>query len=101
MIIFQSRLILCVFLGSLTDDGVITKVPSVLPYLSSKSLNSRKKFILFYFVLEREGKKERPRNIDLLFHSLVDSCMCPDQGRTHNLDVWESLSNQLGYLARA
>ena len=33
---------------------------------------------------ERERKRERERNIDMLFHlvmhSLVDSCMCSDQG---------------------
>ena len=47
-------------------------------------------FVLFlfnFFLLFsdfKERKRERMRNIDLLFHllmhSLVDSCMCPDLG---------------------
>ena len=45
------------------------------------------------------------RNKDLFFqlfmHSLVDSCMCPDQGWTHNLGVSGWPSNQLSCLVRA
>ena len=51
------------------------------------------KLFLFYFIdffREREGGSKREKNINLLFHvlmhSLVDSCMCPDQGS--NLQPW-------------
>ena len=43
---------------------------------------------------ERKGKRQRERehNIDLLLHllmhSLVDSCMCPDQG--WNSQPWQT-----------
>ena len=65
-----------------------------------------KKFLLIdFFFKERKGKRERKRNIGLVFHlcmlSLVDSRMCPHQGLNHILGLSGQCSNQLSCQARA
>ena len=56
-------------------------------------------FVNFTGIFREEGES------NLLFHfrmhSLVDSCMCPDWGQTHNLGLWGGRSNQLIHPARA
>ena len=52
----------------------------------------KKYFLLLIFKERGKGRlRERQRNTDLSFHlfmhSLVDSCMCPDQDWTRNLGV--------------
>ena len=75
--------------------------------LSSQSglTNFRCFFSFFFFLTDWfERGKERQRNTDLFFHllmhSLVASCMCPDQGL--NPQLWRlGTTPQPSYLARA
>ena len=55
---------------------LIDNVPKV--YASNKGLFSLSLFLKL--ILGREGGRERERFFHLLMHSLVASCMCPDQG---------------------
>ena len=59
-------------------------------------------FLNFYWLILREREKVTSILLFHLFmHSLVDSCTCPDHGRTCNLGVSGRCSNQLSYAARA
>ena len=73
-------------------------------YIYTKELH----FLWFYFCVEKEGGRERKRNTNLLSHilthSLVGSCVCPDQWSghwAHNLGGLGWYSSQLSYPARA
>ena len=71
--------------------GVLHSTPNLLPRIYQGFLEQAVyvcmyicMYVFYLLVLEREEReKERGRNIDLfhlLMHSLVDFCMCPDQG---------------------
>ena len=60
------------------------------------------KFLLSFIYWCLEGGRDKEKNIELLFrslmHSLVNSCMCPDWDRTRNLGVSGWCSNPLSLI---